>query len=582
MAWRAIALAVLSGLASGSAHAQDNGPTDDELIARLEAALPAPSRAQRVLAELRRAEAAASSATRVSALRAALSAEARIRDAARPAELPTRAAMLERLAAAHVTAQDMRAAVRAIRDAQKAWEEIYGQPDDDGAPAPLAAAYARLADLAERAGEDAYAGRLRTLGARTKSLAVRRVGDGAAYSLVTVFYATSRTTKNRRGDARFRASDFTGDRVADDAPLAYGRLQVSVPHGLGAGKVRTPLVGRPDPKRHIIITDIEPSQNATGFFASIRRFMDDNRSATQARRLREAVVYVHGYANTFETAARRAAKLAYDLRVEGAPILYSWASRGDVASYVVDRFRCDARAKELFAGFLDRVVRETGAERVHVIAHSMGNCLVVRALDELASGRAGDSDVWRGAQARTAPPLDQVVLAAPDLTRGEFTPEVASGLTSVARGVTVYASDQDLALKAAALVSSAVRVGQVRPLLELDGIDVVDATEAPSDVFNHLHFAKGALDDLRALLWAGSRTPGRCVLDHDVRPARFEEGRCEPIDMRAAAFEIRQYGGQRTVDFYCDPFEIGPPPFGTRDGVCANAQKLKQNAWPLP
>ncbi len=583
----AIGAGLLWAAALSVASAQDEPRSEAEILALLLQEAPRQSPAQEALFQLNRADASRSSAARVAALTAALEALGSIPPSDYPAELPPRAVLLERLAAAHLAAGNARAALAALRDAQRAWEQIYGAPDVDGAPAPLADAYARLADVAEQAGDSAYAEQLRRLGARTKSLAVRSLGAGSGAAEVTLFYATSRQVEPLGADGRQNVRDFKGQPKPDGQALSYGRMSVSVPHDLDVGEVRKPqlwrLELRPDPKKHIIITDIAPIRDEDSFFAAARRFLDGDGDMANASTLREAVVYIHGYQNTFEAAARRAAKLAYDLRVDGVPFLYSWASQGDPTSYYVDRFRCDDVAVKRFADFLDGVVRRSGAERVHVIAHSMGNCLTVKALDGLAAGIYAQGRTWTSPSV-SSPPLDQVVLAAADLTRREFNAGRVQRIRPLSNGMTVYASDRDWALKAADLITAQDRVGEVRPLLERRGVEVVDASEAPSDIFNHMHFAAGALDDLRALLWSGAGVDRRCLLDRRQTPARYRHGRplCDAVAVRLAADALRQWEPATALHTYCRALSVRQTPGTTRERVCAQVQALSGVRWREP
>ena len=46
---------------------------------------------------------------------------------------------------------------------------------------------------------------------------------------------------------------------------------------------------------------------------------------------------VHGYNNGFDDALYRTAQVAYDLKFDGAPFLYSWPSGSGITSYPYDR-----------------------------------------------------------------------------------------------------------------------------------------------------------------------------------------------------------------------------------------------------
>jgi esterase/lipase superfamily enzyme len=140
--------------------------------------------------------------------------------------------------------------------------------------------------------------------------------------------------------------------------------------------------------------------------------------------------------------------------------------------------------------FLERVVERTGAERVSVVAHSMGTLLVARTLKELHDARPGLH-------------IDQLVLGAPDIDTTSFRRSLAPALTGIAGRVTIYASSHDRALDLAQAASSYPRVGQAGPgLLVLPGIDVVDASAATEGDFGHgyLGASNAVLADLRAVL----------------------------------------------------------------------------------
>ena len=84
----------------------------------------------------------------------------------------------------------------------------------------------------------------------------------------------------------------------------------------------------------------------------------------------------------------RTAQIAYDLKFDGAPFVYSWPSGGKVASYTYDRGSAE-QAEPHLAEFLNFVIKESGAKSISLIAHSMGN--------EVAAARAG-ADAPSGAR----------------------------------------------------------------------------------------------------------------------------------------------------------------------------------------
>jgi esterase/lipase superfamily enzyme len=298
---------------------------------------------------------------------------------------------------------------------------------------------------------------------------------------VTVFFGTDRAPDGREA-LRFGIAP---------GELAVGTARVSVPldrlvrpTGTLPDLPTTLGVRRaPSPARDIFVEQVRPMGEVYWDAAVHEELRHDS--------TRTVVVFVHGFATPFEQALRRAAQLAADLPFEGAMLVYSWPSLGEVGPLAY--FRDDktiAASQPLLRAFLERVVERTGAEHVSIVAHSMGTLLVARTLKELHDARPGLR-------------VDQVVLAAPDIDTTSFRRSLAPALRGVARRVTIYASQHDRALDMAQRASSYPRVGQAGPgLLVLPGIDVIDASAAEQGEFGHgyLGASNTVLADLRAVL----------------------------------------------------------------------------------
>jgi esterase/lipase superfamily enzyme len=111
-------------------------------------------------------------------------------------------------------------------------------------------------------------------------------------------------------------------------------------------------------------------------------------------------VFVHGFNTTFEEALFRNAQIVWDLQYSGISVLYSWSSKGKVRDYVYDRDSADI-AQPGFIALLS-TLRDLGIEHVDVIAHSMGNRVVLPALSNIADA---DNPVR----------VNQLIMAAPDV-----------------------------------------------------------------------------------------------------------------------------------------------------------------------
>ncbi|EEX14149.1 conserved hypothetical protein [Citreicella sp. SE45] len=216
-----------------------------------------------------------------------------------------------------------------------------------------------------------------------------------------------------------------------------------------------------------------------------------------------AFVFIHGFNTTFADATFRAAQLAHDLGFDGPAFAYSWPSDGETQDYASD-LESARNAGGFMDRFLELVFETPGVEKVHVIAHSMGNA----ALEALLT-RAGTRLGQRG-QA-----IGQLVLAAPDLDAGSFE-TMAGHFTAAAKGITLYACASDRALLASQQgLDTHRRLGDVGPdgPVVVQGIDSIDVTPVGSDLFslNRNAYAqdRGLLDDLGALFSTGQRPPGR-------------------------------------------------------------------------
>lgn len=335
------------------------------------------------------------------------------------------------------------------------------------------------------------------------------------FELVDIFYATHRKATGSALPAEF----YGGER----GPLAYGRATVSVPKNRPVGDIPVPSVFRlevrPDPEKHFILTRVAPISTREGFFSAVSQTVG-------ASQRKEVFVFIHGFNQSFEDGALRTAQLAADLKIDGAPILYSWPSRGSLLAYAADgRTTEDAAMIADLEAFLRDVATRTGATRINVVAHSMGNRLLVRALAGMAP---------------QAPLFDEVILAAPDVGVDEFAAQWPA-MRKAGRHFTLYASKRDKALMVSAKINDMHRVGDASPIVLADGLDSIDTTAASSGLLGHDDFAGTALDDFRAVVWLSLAPSKRCVLQAEQGWWAFVEA-CPEDEFRDATFEWRNVG----------------------------------------
>ncbi|PTM41625.1 esterase/lipase superfamily enzyme [Bosea sp. 124] len=213
----------------------------------------------------------------------------------------------------------------------------------------------------------------------------------------------------------------------------------------------------------------------------------------------EVLIFVHGFNTTFEDSVYRAAQIAWDLQYPGTMILFSWPSRGNsVAHYDYDQ-NSALNARDRFLDLVTLVQTETKTKRVHVIAHSMGNRVVVDALANYG---------------KTTNPrkINELIMASPDIDQDLFLGQI-SDLEKVTAGMTLYASSTDKAMIAARNVSKAPKAGDFNQnkIMELKTVDLIDTSAIGEEMFglNHTSFAerRSLINDIKLIIRRGLRPP---------------------------------------------------------------------------
>ena len=376
-------------------------------------------------------------------------------------------------------------------------EEIPAPPPPPPPPPPSSAAEAAArAEAARRAAAEAAARDRQERAADAERQAAERAAREreAAQSgkpprqdfvNVDVFYATNRTP------AATFATLPPGDRftATPARQLAYGTARISIPKSHVAGELESPrwylLEFKEDPKQHVILQDVARLEKSP-FFA---RLYD----RVGASRGRNAFVFVHGYNVSFRDAARRTAQLAYDLRFDGAPVFYSWPSQAALAGYFTDE-QTIARSVPMIEGFLADMADRSGAQNLYIIGHSMGTRGLTQALRNLVAKRPDLRGRFRG-----------IILAAPDIDAKVFRTELAPVLRQASGRVTLYASSEDLALKASRQVNRGPRAGDTSEgVVLVPGVDTIDVSGVDQSVLAHSYFMESdkVMGDIREMFRA--------------------------------------------------------------------------------
>lgn len=333
-----------------------------------------------------------------------------------------------------------------------------------------------------------FAGALTTLPGRTR------------YTRVDVLYATDRRLSPGT------TLDFGVDRGTN---LTYGEAEVAIPDDHRMGKLERPSIWRlefrEDPKKHVVTTAITTRTEA--------QFLERGREILVRHGTKQVLLFIHGFNVDFDDAVRRTAQFAYDLHFDGPAVLYSWPSEGKVHRYPADVGNTEWSGPR-FIEFLRLLRLHLGADEVHIVAHSMGNRLLVGLLNAMSEQPP--------ALPTTAAALGQVVFAAPDVDTEVFK-AMAANLKGQAKQFTLYANSGDLALKASKAIHKYPRAGDAGPmgadLLILPPIDTVDATAVDTSFMGHSLYGDNhtVLSDLIKVLREGIPPKQRNGLDELTR-----------------------------------------------------------------
>ena len=196
----------------------------------------------------------------------------------------------------------------------------------------------------------------------------------------------------------------------------------------------------------------------------------------------DVLIYVHGFNQTFETAALDAAHLADGISFRGQTMVFSWPSKAGLFDYAYDR-ESAMWSRDDFERVLQSVVTTPSAGRVHIVAHSMGTMLTLESLRQLY---ARDSDT-------VADKIGAVVFASPDIDMDVFSSAI-NRIGPLARKITVITATNDRALALSGRIAGGMtRVGAAeKAAIERLGVRVVDASQEGWGIINHDLFLSNA------------------------------------------------------------------------------------------
>jgi tetratricopeptide (TPR) repeat protein len=332
--------------------------------------------------------------------------------------------------------------------------------------------------------------------------------DSPEFKAVRVFYGTNRVPGG---------NDFKGKGVG---PVKYGWSQVTVPTKRDRGVITRNFPGfKPKDDLHFILKRTNRYANANEFGSRLRASLkcDDQVFFENASEPRcdysspsgptELFIYIHGHNTPFKEAALRTAQLAVDLDMENGAVFFAWPTGRHALAYRTSE-KYSRQSRKPLRQFLETVISQSNADQIHLIAHSMGNQVLLNALYDLKERQAPNA----------RPLFDQIIFASPDVDQSTFVKDVKA-VENLSNGMTLYASNKDKALTLSAKINAEKRAGLAPPDASIINattkLVVVDTSEVKrrfKDLISHDDYTGGAFNDVRSVLWTKARPENRCVL----------------------------------------------------------------------
>jgi esterase/lipase superfamily enzyme len=315
------------------------------------------------------------------------------------------------------------------------------------------------------------------------------VAEVPGATAVDIFVATSRAEDP---DPRIL---FSGER---SRTLSFARVTVFVPPERTVGEVNRATSLPPDARRNFVVLDPVRFPDGRAFVRAV------DAEIVEAAAPRPVLVFVHGFNTDLPSAIVRTAQFVHDSGFTGVPVLFSWPSRGRALSYVYD-VNSVLQSRDALVETA-QLLQTTRAKSFDILAHSLGNLLVVEALRQISLERLVDRKNR----------IDNVMLASPDVDVDLFESQLDT--LPVGRDriyVLVASSDRALALSRR-IAGGVSRAGNADPdALAALGVTVVDVSAVrDGDALQHSQFASAP--EIVQLIGAHMRRTGEFVTPEDA------------------------------------------------------------------
>ncbi|MFS8115226.1 alpha/beta hydrolase [Rhizobium jaguaris] len=253
-------------------------------------------------------------------------------------------------------------------------------------------------------------------------------------------------------------------------------IAVSIPPKRPVGTVQWPKKLPPNPATDFAVTHVKQLYTVPEGRAWFHQHTESG----------HAIVFIHGYNNTYEDSVFRFAQIVHDSDMHATPILFTWPSRARLAAYVYDKESTNY-SRTALEQVLRVLAQDPEVKDITILAHSMGTWLAMESLRQMGI-RDGHVD----------PKIHNVILASPDIDIEVFAKQFVE-MGEPRPKFTLFVSQDDRALAASRFISGDVgRLGGINPAeepyrsrLEKAGITAIDLTKVKTgDSANHGKFAE--------------------------------------------------------------------------------------------
>ncbi|MBB3454882.1 esterase/lipase superfamily enzyme [Rhizobium sp. BK313] len=252
-------------------------------------------------------------------------------------------------------------------------------------------------------------------------------------------------------------------------------IAVSIPPKRQPGTVQWPKRLPPNPATDFAVTRVKQLYTVPEGRAWFHQHIEGG----------HALVFIHGFNNTYEDSVFRFAQIVHDSGMQATPILFTWPSRARLAAYAYDRESTNY-SRTALEQTLRVLAQDPDVKDITILAHSMGTWLAMESLRQMGI-RDGHVN----------PKIHNVILASPDIDIEVFAKQFVEMGTPRPK-FTIFVSQDDRALAASSFITGGGRLGGINPAeepyrsrLERAGITAIDLTKVKSgDSMNHGKFAE--------------------------------------------------------------------------------------------